>query len=394
MTSDNEPKNLTDIYSKLWEVEILISGGAFFTLYQFSDFLSSLLLKLLSLGSFGGLIGFLVLGARILAIYFAIHLCFRGFWLALVSLGRIFSRGINADRLRLVEPFYSVAKDFSLSKRISDLDRLCSLIFAWAITFAVILVGLTFTFSVATAPALIAKTFFPDLRKSMAFRILMMAILASVFVFLTDTFVFGFLRKTNVLARFYYPIYRFWNVVSLGFAWRPNLQIIFSNAKSRSIAIAQALGMTLVVFIISGKSREGDLVSLFDDRMNSTERVVVEEKRYMDKAESDQWNGASIQSDVITEGYLKVYFDYQFLDDPKIDSLKSEKKLLSQVITLSIDDSVCNNVQWIGISKINGEKGIQAVLDVSALEKKLHFLKIERTPKDKLNDISIPFWKM
>ena len=109
----------------------------------------------------------------------------------------------------------------------------------------------------------------------------------------------------------------------------------------------------------------------------------------MDKYSPDQWQDAAIQSDVITNEGLRIFIPYDKSDDRIIDDAKESN--FSDIIIISINDSVYSNLQWVGINKMNGQKGVQTVINTTHLESKMHLLKIEE-----LNDnspIIIPFWK-
>lgn len=69
-----------------------------------------------------------------------------------------------------------------------------------------------------------------------------------------------------------------------------------------------------------------------------------------------------------------------------------KERNLSNIYQISINDSIYTKLQWAGLSKMNGQKGIQTVVNITHLENRMHLLKIE----DKLNyeqSLSIPFWK-
>lgn len=91
----NIPQWLKNVQENSWEIELLISGGAIFALFQLSD----VFIDFYNTGSILGL-GinlhfFLVTGIyalKTLTIGFITHLMFRSFWLALICINYVFPK--------------------------------------------------------------------------------------------------------------------------------------------------------------------------------------------------------------------------------------------------------------------------------------------------------------
>lgn len=385
-SNEDESKN---IHSNSWEIEILISGGAFFSLYQLSGAVLTFSEKLfnqdIEVLTILFLLVLIAISLKILSIYFALHLMVRAFWLSLVLLQKIYPKGINAERFNLAEPFQSTINRFNLNEKIIYTDKLSGLVFSWAVTFVLVLTGMSLAFcSISILFIFIQKRIPPDFTKS--WNYFSSAVYISWFIFLIDIFFYGFLRRSRFLSKIYYPIYLFWNTISLGFLWRPSLQIIFTNVKSKWKASGFVLLVTIFVGFMSGD--ENFFTGLFAAEKNETEGITVDETRYLDKwTDATKQEGSFIQSDVITDNFLKVFVNYGI--NYRADSLKTSTKY-SESITLSVNDSVYVSPTWIGITRVNGQKGIQTVIDISHLSKKMHILKIQRGKK---KPIVIPFWK-
>jgi hypothetical protein len=90
------PKWLRKLQENSWEMELLISGGAIFSLFQLSDlyvdFISSLKMTnaIVGLGILS-MVGMFSL--KLLTVGFITHLIFRAFWLALVCINYVFPNG-------------------------------------------------------------------------------------------------------------------------------------------------------------------------------------------------------------------------------------------------------------------------------------------------------------
>jgi hypothetical protein len=128
----------------------------------------------------------------------------------------------------------------------------------------------------------------------------------------------------------------------------------------------------------------------YEQAIHLPKDIFANEWRYMDKIDPKEWHGSAIQSEIVTENYLKVFVPYHYDDDKLIDSVKG--KYLSDIIKIKVDDSLYSSLQWVSVIKINRQKGIITTIDISNLEKKLHRLRIERA-FDRFDNVDIPFWK-
>ena len=91
--SHQTPKWLKRIQENSWEAEILISGGAVFSLFQLAELLVKEAEYLKEVTPFRGLDETLIITMIILrgvTIGFIIHLLLRGFWIGLVCLNSVY----------------------------------------------------------------------------------------------------------------------------------------------------------------------------------------------------------------------------------------------------------------------------------------------------------------
>ena len=116
----NIPQWLKNVQENSWEIELLISGGAIFALFQLSDIFIDFYNTGRILGLGINLHFFLVTGIyalKTLTIGFITHLMFRSFWLALICINYVFPNGIKTVKHR--KPFTSKFKEND------DLQRSC-----------------------------------------------------------------------------------------------------------------------------------------------------------------------------------------------------------------------------------------------------------------------------
>lgn len=80
----------------------------------------------------------------------------------------------------------------------------------------------------------------------------------------------------------------------------------------------------------------------------------------------------------------------------------SDERFLSDIIQISIDDSIYSDIKWFEYGFLDINKGIKTKIPIFHLENKEHILKIEYIPKIKekaedkgyyIHQFNIPFWK-
>lgn len=372
------------VQTRSWEVELLISGGAIISLLQLHDFLLIQIDKISTVTFFQtSVFSEALISILLLAIYFAAHLVIRAYWLSIVFLNKLFPDGIGQKNSNLVEPYQTMNKRYDLVKQISVIDTLCSLIFCWSFTSALIVIGAYLSITTLTLPSSINSAFFLNF----PFQIIALPLILSFFIFLFDLFTFGTLRKHRVTGKLFLPIYWLWNKISLGFIWRPNLELMFSNFKKKwAIALTIALIFTISLYL---PKLFGNYLIMSDQRKHNLAEISIDEGSYMDKYLPEQWQNITIQSDVITDDYVKIFISYSIGDDWLVDKAKAND--FSSIIKVSINDSIYTKVKWAGIAKRNGQKGIQGIINVRHLENGLHVLKVEEL--NSYNPSIIPFWK-
>lgn len=391
--------DLTSILTNSWQIEILISGGACFVLFQLSEELV-VLANRIGLNDYDINISQLVnnsmLGVRLLSVYFIIHLILRVVWLSFALLYKIFPQGINLERLNYPSYYQKLSTGFDLKKQTYYTDKISSMVFAWSVTF------LLFYFGTNPFPILILYNILPRvisffsgepyqlIVNSVWYGYFIMLMGVSIFIFVIDTFLYGPLRRLKYIQKIYYPIYVFWNIFSLGFLWRPGFQVISSNIKSRWKTSLFAISGTLLIWYAVQNTFM--LSSLIQN--DTIEKTIVDGFRYLDRRTDEfdpKQGGTYIQSSIITEDYLNVFVYLNNSDNNALDSLDVENKYFSKIITLGIDDSLYTDLEWVGVNRVNNDVGIETVVDISHLEKKLHYLQVHRSYLQE--PLVIPFWK-
>ena len=116
-----------------WELELIVSGGAIYTLFQIDTFYLSAIRflhhhELLLHPIFTAAI--CMIPIKILILGFGLHLASRAFWLALICINHVFPDGIVDEHLDWVGPWEAQQSrsDFEFAKQIVIVDNFCGLV--------------------------------------------------------------------------------------------------------------------------------------------------------------------------------------------------------------------------------------------------------------------------
>lgn len=149
--STNDTEQLPRHTTPTWEVEMLISGAAVFAMLQFPGWLSTHMLPLTprftsdTSDMLQTLYVYLTGTAIILAITFTLHLILRARWIALVGMHSVFPDGIRWDRLRSgpIEREVVRQTDRGAAASIDRADNLATMVFAFGTMIATTLLVLS-----------------------------------------------------------------------------------------------------------------------------------------------------------------------------------------------------------------------------------------------------------
>lgn len=104
---DDSPHSIPARTTPTWELELLISGATVFGLLQLPDRLDAFLVAWIN-GTDATTLPFVMplgvylqFAVTMLVLTFVLHLCLRGYWVALVGLHSVYPEGIRWERLRL-----------------------------------------------------------------------------------------------------------------------------------------------------------------------------------------------------------------------------------------------------------------------------------------------------
>lgn len=442
--SENEPKEekdklrrwVSNLQLESWQLELLITGFSIFllatSLDEYDAFKSAIEHNKLAPSSESGnplvSISVLVLldtipwALRFFLINLLIHLLLRGFWIGIVGLSSVSSE-IHYDKLKLRGKFRKMLPQRvkSLDQLIVYLDKMSSVIFAYTylLVFSIISVMLVFVLIIALSGTIFSLfamaaqgTIYVILGTLLAFLIILIIVCA--ILFFLDTLTFSALKRSKWFNPVFYPIYRFFSVLTLSFLYRSIYYHLITNYKRKHI-IMVTLGL-LAVFYMSRLFADWDNHSHYPDSYGTSEFVM--ENRFYDDDRGDQHiKLVSIPSKYVENDYLELFIRYRpnqnavmtfmcpdtqdmngsetFLDGfnkgdstksigdllaPDLDyadALKEAVNCLTQMFEVSIDGVVQTDLDFaFRMHPSKREKGFFTVIDVSGLDRKKHVLEV------------------
>ncbi len=139
------PEWLKNIQENSWELELLISGGAIFTLFQIADVLTNFTESAGIVAHLPGRSLFFMLGMlgiKILTLGFIMHLMLRAFWLCLVCINYVHPQGINKEKIKWKKPFkISIDDQEDLKGPIQKIDNASGTVMFLTIISTLIIFG-------------------------------------------------------------------------------------------------------------------------------------------------------------------------------------------------------------------------------------------------------------
>lgn len=403
-THPHIPKWLKRLQENSWEMEILISGGAIFSLFQLSDFYIDWIQQIRITAHLPGAGVLLILGMfgiKILTLGFILHLVSRGFWLSLVCLNDVYPEGLKANMIRWKAPYRpKLDKEPHLKEQIIKVDKTCGTIMYLSIVAAFAIIGLALTVILWSALLYIFEDFALFDPLSSIFFVISTA-------YLFDLLSFGLLRKVPILSYLTFPLFRFFDLISLRNYYQKSLWIFNTNIKKLKFSLL-ALVFLMAAFVLTFNSlfRVMHWPNILDSRIYRFQTAFdhsLSDLHYMDNWDVSRSASFGIGSKIIKGDYLEVYMRYDKDFDILIDSsdLAVNKRSFSNIVQVLIDSQKIESVNWLPARKTNGDYGIGSMISVDNLTEGRHNLTL--TVKEEYADlydlylnrpkfINIPFW--
>ncbi|WP_436517963.1 hypothetical protein [Ekhidna sp. To15] len=394
----NTPKWLKTIQLNSWEAELLISALVLYALFQIPDVLNDFSHKFFQRGSdFIRVFNVLKSGITFLQFGYILHISVRGIWVASVGFSYVFPNGINNANLKFKGKFKKeLEKNPSLVKNVLKLEELSSMIYGLSFTIFGTFIGLStllfffmfvMNYTSPYSPNSITEnpTFFGF------FSIFYVLCIVIVFI---DFITSGLFRRKEWAVDWFYPIAWFFRIITLSFLYRRSMLVLLSNLKGWrarlvSLIIAAIVGGYLFLLDEIGDSK----IESYLNKTNEGEFIMGNYESLRSKGD---YLISSIQSDIVTDTYLKVFLkDISVFDNMKESPFKNDEIkwdqqksdsssfYLNKWLELKIDSNAVQNLRWVNAQHpIERSFGFYTYIDISSLPRGYHRLTI--TP-DTLN---------
>ena len=307
-----------------WQLELLITGFSIFLLAtsvdSYREWSTALIYN--KLVPTGGGDAIFIVSARFIVnsipyalqfflISLLVHLLLRGFWIGIVGLSSV-SNNIGFDKMNLKGPFKKKLKGKvrTLDELILYLDKISSVIFSYTYLLAfsilsVVLVSAFLLFLVGVGTSItiyINNVAVASLISVVTFTLVFLMAIAAIIYFL-DTLLFSAFKKSNWFSIIYYPIYRFFSIISFSFLYRSIYYHLITNYRKKQIASVSIL-LAILVFV-SFRIEGWNAHSYYPEETNSN-GLFFQSSEYDDERRAEFIYTASIPSKVINGSFLDL----------------------------------------------------------------------------------------
>lgn len=398
MRQDNStPEWLQKLQESSWELELLLSGGAIFTLLQAASFFAEAVQSLnvtTSLPNTGLFLLIGMLGIQVLTLGFGLHLLLRALWVALVCVTYLYPQGARPERVRWRRPFRSAPPSSEyFYGLLTKLNRTCATVMFLAIISTMLLGGLLIVFIVlAWLPAIYIGHAEP-FQYLWYFR----GLLLVVVLYLLDMTLFGALRRVPGLVWLLFPAFWLLDRLTLRIVFQPALWLFASHvSRGRMIGLlTMFMGFTLILSYTL-IYQDLHLPKIFDRRTHRFKMAPGPEllqENYLDEMAGQPVRGTAIASKYVDKPFLEVFIVYRKEFEQDVEK-RDSVQYLSDIVGLAIDDSLYQRVDWYPTrKKATDQWGITALVPIGHLALGPHQLLIG-SRVDSSRQQLIPFWKV
>jgi len=382
------PAWLKQIQENSWELELLISGGAIFSLFQLSG---SWIIWVESTNEFTFFMGRNVilmigtLGLELLKIGFITHIMLRALWLAMVCVNYVYPQGIQKEKITWKKPFKNDIQDNEdLQRPIIKVDRYCGIVMYLSISSTILLTGMVFCiFLFLSIPSILEWDY--------AYGLYMNIVVVSLVLYVFDLITGGLLRKIPYVTYITYPIFSILDLFTLRKFIQKSGFLFFTNIPKLKFFSASVVMLSIgLVLSYINTYRDLHWPNVFDKRgytYQLSNGMDVAPAYYRDEPVNRYRGNPSIQSKILHDNFVNLFIPYNVHYDIYLDGLdkKKENRLLSDIASVSIDSVEINGIEWHeswrdsqnGISR---HVGIESFIPIGRLNDGPHILKIYTDP--------------
>jgi len=402
--------------SQSWQIEMLIAGGTLITLASLSDEIRHYFFRVYPLVEFSHYRIVMLFGVflvtRILLFGFTANLILRSVWLAYLGVSFSFPDGINYDRVKSVKAKNKLRDDPSVSNRVRILERLCNLSYSLAILLSIFAASTFISLIIVTyALSLVGLTF---VEEEPIYSYIISFFIIFVQIGLLDRLLFSSKNKrSKAVTTVKWWISIVFSFVTLSFLFRRELLVIKTNVDRYvySFIIIAVFGLaTFVTAVQIGEFYSNGTLKWdpMDDRKNYA--VPYSPKSHWYQYDTNLQDNsvvfaASIQSDVISDDYLRLFvvswrtfdkyleyahkkYDFPLTEpdtwtkekreymDTHADSLYSH--VLNDLFVVTLDDDLLGDLVWRrSTHPTTREQGYLTYISLDSIDNAYHSLDLD-----------------
>ena len=438
LLTPDEQNKLRELTTQSWNLELAISGVAMFAILQLPDLLESAFSYIrfnymTQTNGVAALLPSMVYSlmratCHVLFAAFLANFIMRAFWVGLVGLLAVFPSGIQYDRIPFSTPYAQqrLADELGpLDRYILWLDKRCNIVFALAFQFVFFLIIIASVYMVGLGIYLFVK---PSVPAEIWYWIkIALGILVAVFYIAIIVLSQKRIKETPRGTQLNYQLTKAGQMMLMGMYKHTSYvsNTFYSNIRPGKLFQTAAIFMVVffVVFILEytvDQSRNGGRASLFNKRHLYSTRIdslYIEPATYDNQRPEGAFiDGASIQSDVVREPYLRLFIAYPKALDTLLtrvapepawnDTLSIQEyrrqqatwslQQISRLIRITVNDSVYTQPElFFTKAGPHEQRGWQTVLVPGNLKTGRNRLRVAlQDPRKKAADelVAIPFW--
>lgn len=411
-----------------WDMELLISGATAFGLLQVPALIDSWAIWALTENQVEvqqflfTLTLYMQFSVLTLIITFLLHLLMRGYWVALVGMHSVYPEGVRWDHFRKSSPVATerlLKKTADFGTLIEAADNRATWVFGFGFGLALVMVWPVLLVGTLSVILLIAQKFeWPMGPISVGFWIVFAVLILPIVVVGFIDRVFGEKWLAEDRTRTLERVYRFYHRIGMSRAQNPLLAIATSQGKSNSTTTIIVIAVSIIMLGVSASTvmRMAAFESgAFDGlpAMNAGGKHELFQSHYGDlRDKSGTANSPFIPARVVRGDYLPLFVPYRPIMMNRVLAKECPESLLpsardagdglrcmARLLDVHLDNQSLAIELFAATDGASGQRGAVAMIDIAALPRGRHVLKLNRLqkrdddvpPEDRVHVIE--FWR-
>jgi hypothetical protein len=415
-----------------WEMELLVSGATVFGLMQLPAQADRLLFGFYNASNFAvsslapSLWIYIKFSLLTLIATFVVHLCLRGYWVALVGLHSVYPEGFRWDRMktRLGPHYLQTSRELvgDIGAVIERADNRASIVFGLGFGMAMLMLMPMILVMGMMAFIWLYEMLGGDGLDALKVSAVVAALLFIVFGVLVywDRAKGDSMPADSRGGRWLRDFFRFYARLGFDRANNPLITLFGSNEGNRRTAIILGVVMAAVLSIVLWQAvgdrlgwNVGDFDGLPDDVHSATDTVLPQHYASQRGTTARLAPLPHIPDPVVRGDYVRLFVPYlparhneamqlrcpQALSATGDDAQRERLDCLEAMQALTLDGRPLDIHFDAAEDPATGQRGMIAMIPVHALERGRHELTLERTPRPRKDGepapkpYVIPFWR-